>query len=329
LAENADISTDGRGAWYARVLADLPTAVKPDRLLRVRTLKTREAAALLSVSPNTLRAWERRFNYPRPQRTKGQHRVYVHAELVALRDALQSGLSISSAVSRARESLSGDTNVLVGALTAYDLARADAAMESAVALRSVERGVEEVLLPSLEEVAARSGTDSAAWALAARWAEGWLRWAHKLAPAGHRSVTIAIGDATGDGLELEALALRALELFTARSGARVVTLPVRRPAEVGDVITAFSPQAVVIAGEGAGDTDVARWAYQVRLAAGPVPVVLFRRGTQGESVRAAQALADAPYEAHREVLALADPATRRATGRFTRAGVPASAEVHR
>ena len=35
----------------------------------VRTLKTSEAASVLNVSPNTLRAWERRFGYPKPQRT--------------------------------------------------------------------------------------------------------------------------------------------------------------------------------------------------------------------------------------------------------------------
>ena len=72
-------------------------------LRSVRTLKTSEAAALLNVSPNTLRAWERRFGYPRPQRSPGQHRLYTHGEVAALRDALQDGLSISSAVSRARE----------------------------------------------------------------------------------------------------------------------------------------------------------------------------------------------------------------------------------
>lgn len=297
--------------------------VKPATLQGMRTLKTREAAALLSVSPNTLRAWERRFNYPRPQRTKGHHRVYVHAEVAALRDALQSGLSISSAVSRAREALSGDTSILVGALSAYELDRADAAMESAVALRSVERSVEEVLLPSLEEIAARYGIDSAAWALAARWADGWLRWAHKLAPVGTRPVTILVGDATGDQLEPEAIALRAFELFSARSGAQVVTLPVLRAAEVGEVVTAFSPQAVIIAGDGVGDTDVARWAYQARLAAGPVPVVLFRRTTQSDNVRSTTALSDAPFEAHREALSLADPAThrrkaKRGSGRFSR-----------
>ena len=64
----------------------------------VRTLKTSEAAAVLNVSPNTLRAWERRFGYPKPQRTAGKHRLYTHGEVAALRDALQEGLSISSAM---------------------------------------------------------------------------------------------------------------------------------------------------------------------------------------------------------------------------------------
>src|SRR5919197_2776395 len=116
----------------------------------VRTLKTSEAAAVLNVSPNTLRAWERRFGYPKPQRSPGKHRLYTHGEIAALRDALQEGLSISSAISRARESVAADTHVLVGALAAYELERADAAMEGALALRSVERSVEDVLLPSLE-----------------------------------------------------------------------------------------------------------------------------------------------------------------------------------
>jgi hypothetical protein len=67
--------------------------------------------------------------------------------VAALRDALQEGLSISSAVSRAREALSADTSVLVGALSSYELDRADGAMEAALALRSVERSVEEVPAP--------------------------------------------------------------------------------------------------------------------------------------------------------------------------------------
>src|ERR671934_2642596 len=105
----------------------------------MRYLKTSEAAALLNVSPNTLRAWERRFGFPKPQRSPGKHRLYTHGEIAALRDALQEGLSISSAVSRAREGLSADSDTLLGALSSFDETRADNAMEAALALRSIER----------------------------------------------------------------------------------------------------------------------------------------------------------------------------------------------
>src|SRR3954465_12693489 len=194
--------------------------------LPVRTLKTSEAAAVLNVSPNTLRAWERRFGYPKPQRSPGKHRLYTHGEIAALRDALQEGLSISSAISRARESVAADTHVLVGALAAYELERADQAMEGALALRSVERSVEEVLLPSLDEIGDRHGTDSAPWALAARWAGEWLLRAQRLAPRPHRRPAVRFGDATRDQLDPDALALRALELCVTRAGLRALTMPI-------------------------------------------------------------------------------------------------------
>src|SRR5215472_5038744 len=131
----------------------------------MRYLKTSEAAALLNVSPNTLRAWERRFGFPKPQRSPGKHRLFTHGEVAALRDALQEGLAIS----RAREGLAADANSLVGALASYERERADAAIEAALALRSVERSVEEVLLPTLDEIARRYSVESAAWAFASHW----------------------------------------------------------------------------------------------------------------------------------------------------------------
>ena len=252
----------------------------------MRTLKTSEAAALLNVSPNTLRAWERRFGYPRPQRSSGQHRLYIHGEVAALRDALQEGLSISSAVSRAREALTADTDSLVGALSSFELERADLAMEAALALRSLERSVEEVLLPSFDELATRSGVDSAPWAFAARWADGWLRRAQRLSPAPARNVAVLVGDATRDELDPDALAVRALELFLARAGARVLSLPVTGVAGLGDVARGAPADVVIIAGAHVPDDDVARWAYQARSAAGPLPVMLFRRPAPSGSVRA-------------------------------------------
>src|ERR1700731_1527543 len=107
--------------------------------MAVRTLKTSEAAAVLNVSPTTLRAWERRFGYPKPQRSPGKHRLYTHGEIAALRDALQEGLSISSAISRARESVAADANSLVGALVSYERERADAAIEAALGLGGLGR----------------------------------------------------------------------------------------------------------------------------------------------------------------------------------------------
>jgi DNA-binding transcriptional MerR regulator len=282
----------------------------------VRTLKTSEAAAVLNVSPNTLRAWERRFGYPKPQRSPGKHRLYTHGEIAALRDALQEGLSISSAISRARESVAADTHVLVGALAAYELERADAAMEGALALRSVERSVEEVLLPSLEEIGDRHGTDSAPWALAARWAGEWLLRAQRLSPPPSSRPAILLGDATRDQLDPDALALRALELCTTRVGLRTVTLPVTGLAGLGDVLTAYAPRVVIIAGGEEVDDDVARWAYRVRASAGALPVLLFHRSGRGDRTRTtgARHLAAAPTLAASQLLDLVEGTSRDSSG---------------
>jgi DNA-binding transcriptional MerR regulator len=236
----------------------------------MRYLKTSEAAALLNVSPNTLRAWERRFGFPKPQRSPGKHRLYMYGEVAALRDALQEGLSISSAVSRAREGLASDASALIGALVSYESDRADVAIEAALALRSVERSVEEVLLPMLDEIIRRYGIESAAWAFAAHWASDWLRRAVRLAPAPVRPASIVIGDASRDELDPDTPYIRALELFCARAG-------------IGDAVAIHRPNLVIVAGTHLRDDAVARWAYAIRLSAGAVPLAVYRRG---DSVRA-------------------------------------------
>src|SRR3954447_7520448 len=277
----------------------------------VRTLKTSEAAAVLNVSPNTLRAWERRFGYPKPQRSPGQHRLYPHGEVLALRDALQEGLSISSAISRARESLSSDTDVLAGALGTFELERADAAMEGALALRPVERAVSEVLLPTLDDLAERNGPDSAPWAFAARWAIDWLSRAQRLAPPPVRRAGILIGDATRDDLDPDAIALRALQLFVARGGVRVLALPVAGVLGLAEVLTAFGPTAGVIAGAHAGDDVVARWAYGVRSASGGLPIAGFRRGQRAGRAQG-RALPRIPGDACDHLMGILDARGRQA-----------------
>ena len=282
----------------------------------MRYLKTSEAATLLNVSPNTLRAWERRFGFPKPQRSPGMHRLFTHGEVAALRDALQEGLSISSAVSRAREGLSADSNSLVGALVSYERQRADGALEAALALRSVERSVQEVLLPSLDEIVRRHTVDSAAWAFSAHWAAGWLRRATRLAPPPVRPVSVLLGDAARDELDPDAPHIRAFELFCVRAGINVLSLSARGVAGIGDAVSVHRPNLVVIAGGHLDDDTVARWAYAVRLAAGPLPVAVYRRGAQRVRMRTTgtSVLPAGAAEAQRRLLELvdADQAERRA-----------------
>lgn len=274
----------------------------------MRYLKTSEAATLLNVSPNTLRAWERRFGYPKPHRSPGRHRLYTYGEVATLRDALQEGLSISSAVSRAQEGLGADTDTLVGALGSFENERADAAIEAALALRSVDRSVEEILLPALDELVRRHGLESASWAFAARWADEWLRRARRLAPPPIRPFAILIGDATGDEVDPDRPYVRALELVCARAGSRVLSSSVRGVGGLGDLLASLRPDVIVIAGGQRSDDAVARWAYAARAAVGPLPTALYHRDTGSTRVRTtgAHTLPVSPAAAHAELLGLTD-----------------------
>ncbi|HEX4011372.1 MAG TPA: hypothetical protein VHX62_15240 [Solirubrobacteraceae bacterium] len=167
----------------------------------------------------------------------------------------------------------------------YERERADSAIEAALALRSVERSVEEVLLPTLDEILRRYGSESAAWAFAAHWAADWLRRATRLSPPPVRPISVVFGDATRDELDPDAPYLRALELFCMRSGVDVLSLSARGVAGIGDAVAVHRPNLVVVAGSHLDDDAVARWAYAIRLASGAVPVAVFRRGSERVRVR--------------------------------------------
>jgi|HubBroStandDraft_6_1064221.scaffolds.fasta_scaffold263064_1 DNA-binding transcriptional MerR regulator len=68
----------------------------------MRDLRVDEAAAVLCVSPATLRAWEQRFGYPRSVFGAAGQRRYSGGEVVALHDRLEAGLSVASAINTAR-----------------------------------------------------------------------------------------------------------------------------------------------------------------------------------------------------------------------------------
>jgi MerR family transcriptional regulator, light-induced transcriptional regulator len=272
-------------------------------------LKVREAATRLNVSPSTLRAWEQRFGFPRPGRSPGGHRLYRHADIAALRDALEQGLSISSAISRVRQGDTVDAAALVGPLCAIDPERAAAVVEGALALRSLERTVEQVLLPALAQIHRRHGPDSVEWAFAASWIDEWIRWAQRLALHPKRPIRVLVGDATRGELSLDSVHAHALQLFCTRAGAHLLTLPVRAMKGVARAVALFAPGAIVVAGRHGREAEVERWLQIARAAAGECPVATFHRGGATGSPAlpavAAHPLSPSPLAAHQELLRLA------------------------
>src|SRR5438094_754727 len=128
---------------------DMPSLRKPPQTSIPRdmgVIRTNAAAAMLGVSPNTLRSWERRYGFPEPRRTAGGHRQFDLADIEALRAGFEETHNISSAISIARERGSGPASParLRSAFTRFDEAEADLVVEESLALRSVERTVDEV-----------------------------------------------------------------------------------------------------------------------------------------------------------------------------------------
>src|SRR6478735_10660600 len=106
-------------------------------MLRMPGIRTNAAAEVLGVSPNTLRSWERRYGYPVPKRTVGNHRNYELVELQTLRDALSDTGNISSAIelARQRQAAPASGGNLVVALESFDEESANRAVEESLALR--------------------------------------------------------------------------------------------------------------------------------------------------------------------------------------------------
>ena len=69
------------------------------------------------IAADTLRAWERRYGLPMPQRTEGGHRLYSERDIEIIRWLMtqqESGLSISRAVDRYNELLASGSDPLAG-----------------------------------------------------------------------------------------------------------------------------------------------------------------------------------------------------------------------
>ncbi len=244
---------------------------------------------MLGVSPNTLRSWERRYGYPTPKRTVGNHRNYELIELQTLRDALAQTGNISSAIAlaRQRQSAPASGGEMLAALESFDEGAADRAIEESLALRPLERTVEELLLPAIDELAADPDRE-AELEFASRWATGWLHGARRLASAASRPAGILLLDAS-HGQNAEEVHTQALDLALRRAGFRVLVLS----NDLGDerlerALGALDPTAIVLCGPGADTQSAVKLVRKVREVGFDAPLFGFRAsGLIGDAVPSA------------------------------------------
>jgi DNA-binding transcriptional MerR regulator len=130
----------------------------------IGALRIGEFARRVGVSPELLRAWERRYGLLQPIRTDGGFLLYTEddAERVArMKRALDEGLSAAEAARRAlvqarstERTLDGERELLVAAAHAYDEAAVHAILDEALAGFSLETVLRELILPVLREIGA-------------------------------------------------------------------------------------------------------------------------------------------------------------------------------
>lgn len=252
-------------------------------------IRTNAAAEVLGVSPNTLRSWERRYGYPTPKRTVGNHRNYELVELQTLRDALGETGNISSAIALARQRQAAPTTggTLLTAFESFDEEAADRAIEASLAVRPLERTVEELLLPAVDRLASNPERE-AELEFAARWAMGWLHGARRLAATASRPAGILVLDSS-HGQDAEAVHTQALDLALRRAGFRVLVLSNDLADErLERALGALDPTAIVLSGPGADTPSAVKLIRRIRDAGFDAPLYGFRAtGLIGDAVPSA------------------------------------------
>jgi MerR family transcriptional regulator, light-induced transcriptional regulator len=240
-------------------------------------IRTNAAAVMLGVSPNTLRSWERRYGFPRPERSSGGHRQYALSQIEALRLTLAETRNVSSAISLACERGDGPSTCarLTSAFAAFDEDQANRLLEDSLGLRSVERTIEELLLAAVE-AHCEPQRNSAEYEFGWRHATGWLSAQRRLAPPATRPEGILIFDASAP-CDLDALHAQALEVLLRRVGLRTLSLtPAIECSRMGRALRALDPKAVVLTGRRVSLDSVGRLVYAVRSVVREVAVFDYR-----------------------------------------------------
>jgi DNA-binding transcriptional MerR regulator len=216
------------------------------------------------VSPELLRAWERRYGLFEPDRSPGRFRLYSDADVErveTMRAQIADGLSAAEAARRvlgisepsrgsrreAGPAIDEPTAKLRAALEAFDDAAAHAAIDRLIASLSLESFLREVVLPLLQDIG-----------------EGWERGEITIAQEHFasnlvRARLMALGRGWGRGTghhallaappgELHDLGLVVLALVLRDRGWRVTFLGADTPIEtIADTARRVAPEVIVLA----------------------------------------------------------------------------------
>jgi DNA-binding transcriptional MerR regulator len=126
-------------------------------------LRIGEFARRVGVSPELLRAWERRYGLLRPIRSEGGFRLYTHEDaerVLRMKTALDEGLSAAEAARRALtmqtrlgEGLLDDArDRFLAAVRGYDEPSAHSVLDEALSAFALETVMRELVLPVLRQI---------------------------------------------------------------------------------------------------------------------------------------------------------------------------------
>ncbi|HWM07758.1 MAG TPA: MerR family transcriptional regulator [Solirubrobacteraceae bacterium] len=270
-----------------------------DGVLRIGELSKRSG-----VSPELLRAWERRYGLVRPVRSAGGLRLYTPADVErvrVMRGHLADGLAAAEAAALALRAGVGDAappitlrpeavrDDLADALDRYDEPRAQAILDRLLAVATIDTLLSEVVLPYLHELGER-----------------WLRGDASVAQEHFASSVVRgrlLGLARGWGLglgptavlaclpgEQHDLGLIAFGLALRSRGWRIVYLGSDSPIEtVEEVSRQLDPSLVVLAA--ASNERVEPVVTQLRALAGRHRLALGGAAATNDALEASGALA--------------------------------------
>jgi MerR family transcriptional regulator, light-induced transcriptional regulator len=258
------------------------------------TLRIGELSRRSGVSPELLRAWERRYGLLEPTRSPGGLRLYTPDDLTrvqAMQQHLAEGLAAAEAAALATSTATGDEaptagakDELAAALSSFDEGAVHTAFDSLLARLSLDALLREVVIPYLHELGEqwRRGEASVAQE---HFASSLLRgrllglargWGRGLGPLA--VLACAPGEQHDLGLLAFGLALRG-------RGWRIVYLGADMPIEsVGDAAQAFDAAFVVVSA--VDPRALRRHAAELRQLAGKTRLCLGGAGAEKAQVDA-------------------------------------------